>query len=679
VTEVAIGLKRDVVELVDHNPEWEQIARETIGRLWRVFGSVAKDIQHIGSTAIPGIKAKPVIDIAVAVDSFDLIDSLVPIMEKEGFILRHQIRENEWRVFLVYADSVSYTRTHHIHIVKGTDPKWKEWLCFRDYLNAKPHVAKEYEAHKTDLMEKHKSDRTAYTDSKHDFVMRILHDAYVWACLHDIPGYDSFVSIAPLTKGWSSDKKYVIETDDGQRLLLRVADIAEYEKKKTEFEMMKKVAATGIPMQQPVDFGVCDDGKSVYTLLTWVDGEDAQEALPLLPELEQYALGKQAGQILRKMQSLSVSLASSDWLKVYGKKIDRYISNYRSCGLSFESDETVIAYIEQNRHLMDNRPMCFTHDDYHPGNMILSPENELFIIDFQRFRNVEPYHAMSGLVFSAAASPHFATGQIHGYFDGQPPADFWLLFALYLAAIAVNALPWSIPYGQNEIDFANNQIADVLRWFDNMQMVVPTWYLKDYDTVYHYDALIDENNDPVHDPAPLREHMDQWDGVAFIDALQLAPDKTVLEIGVGTGRLAMRVCGGCARFTGIDISPKTSDRARENLLGVGNTEFICGDFLSHIFNARFDIVYSSLTFMHIADKRAAIQKAAALLNPGGRFVLSIAKSQDEVLDFGDRKVKLYPDSPEEIGALLGEAGLEMERLFETELAVVFAAKKENAS
>lgn len=61
------------------------------------------------------------------------------------------------------------------------------------------------------------------------------------------------------------------------------------------------------------------------------------------------------------------------------------------------------------------------------------------------------------------------------------------------------------------------------------------------DVVYHYDLLIDENNDPVHDPKPLQDYMDKWDGQAFIDIMELDNDKSVLEIGVGTGRLAVRV------------------------------------------------------------------------------------------------------------------------------------------
>ncbi len=193
----------------------------------------------------------------------------------------------------------------------------------------------------------------------------------------------------------------------------------------------------------------------------------------------------------------------------------------------------------------------------------------------------------------------------------------------------------------------------------------------------HYDALIDENNDPVHDPAQLKAHMDKWDGSLFIEALQLTPDKSVLEIGVGTGRLAMRVCGNCNRFTGIDISPKTITRAKENLRDYSNVELICNDFLDYEFMCRFDVIYSSLTFIHIADKWAAIQKVTTLLNDSGRFVLSISKSQDKVLDLGNRQVPLYPALSDEITALLTKTGFVIEQQFETEFAVIFVATKES--
>lgn len=64
----------------------------------------------------------------------------------------------------------------------------------------------------------------------------------------------------PINKGWSSDKKYCVTDKNGTRYLLRVSDIAEYDKKKSEFDMMKQVAALGVPMCQPIEFGTCDEG-----------------------------------------------------------------------------------------------------------------------------------------------------------------------------------------------------------------------------------------------------------------------------------------------------------------------------------------------------------------------------------------------------------------------------------
>ena len=185
-------------------------------------------------------------------------------------------------------------------------------------------------------------------------------------------------------------------------------------------------------------------------------------------------------------------------------------------------------------------------------------------------------------------------------------------------------------------------------------------------TASHYDKLIDENNDPVRDPLLLKEYMDKWDGQRFLDSLRLSPDKDVLEIGVGTGRLAIRVCGGCNAFTGIDISPKTIERGRVNLHHFNNCTLICADFMEYEFDKTFDVVYSSLTFIHIADKSRAIKKTSELLRRNGRFVLSVGKSQDKYLG----ELELFPVSPDEIKRMFCEAALTVENFFETEFAFV---------
>ena len=200
------------------------------------------------------------------------------------------------------------------------------------------------------------------------------------------------------------------------------------------------------------------------------------------------------------------------------------------------------------------------------------------------------------------------------------------------------------------------------------------------DVIRHYNLMIDENNDPARDPEPLREYMDKWDGRRFIDSLQLTKEKSVLEIGVGTGRLAVRVAPECREFCGIDLSPKTVKRAKENLKEQTNVALICGDFMSYEFGRKFDVIYSSLTFMHIRDKQAAVNKVRSLLNIGGRFVLSIDKNQSDTIDYGTRKIKIYPDNKEDIVKYITQSGMNLMKVFETDFAFVFIAEmKQNNS
>ena len=192
----------------------------------------------------------------------------------------------------------------------------------------------------------------------------------------------------------------------------------------------------------------------------------------------------------------------------------------------------------------------------------------------------------------------------------------------------------------------------------------------------HYDLLIDENNDPVHDPKPLQDYMDKWDGQAFIDKMKLDKDKTVLEIGVGTGRLAVRVAPLCGEFHGVDISSKTIERAKANLAEFENVRLTCADFLSCKFDRSFDVIYSSLTFMHIEEKQKAVNKITGLLNEAGRLVLSIDKNPSEFIDTGTRKIRIFPDTPVEMAECIRTAGLTILNQYDTEFATIFVAQKD---
>ena len=195
------------------------------------------------------------------------------------------------------------------------------------------------------------------------------------------------------------------------------------------------------------------------------------------------------------------------------------------------------------------------------------------------------------------------------------------------------------------------------------------------DVIDHYDKLIDENNDPIRDPKPLRDYMDKWDGERFIESMGLDKTKSVLEMGVGTGRIAIKVAPLCRRFIGIDISPKTILRAKENLCSNHNIELICDDFASFVFNDHFDVIYSSLTFMHIENKAGVIEKISSLLRKDGIFVISIDKNQSDFIDMGTRKIRIYPDNPTDISEFISKANLNLIDKFETEHAYIMVSQK----
>ena len=91
-----------------------------------------------------------------------------------------------------------------------------------------------------------------------------------------------FKEVIEINKGWSGDKKYRVTDESGKRMLLRISPAEQYERKKREFENMKRVAALKVPMCEPIDFGTCEGG--VYSLQSWIEGEDAEVVLARLPE-----------------------------------------------------------------------------------------------------------------------------------------------------------------------------------------------------------------------------------------------------------------------------------------------------------------------------------------------------------------------------------------------------------
>ena len=287
-----------------------------------------------------------------------------------------------------------------------------------------------------------------------------------------------FVAKEPINKGWSCDKKFCVMTQDNKKYLLRITPFDKSASRNEMFRMQQQVAELGIPMCRPVEIGSCEEG--VYILQTWIDGDDAEDIISELSDTEQYVYGLEAGHILRKIHTIPAPATQEDWEIRFNRKMDYKIKKYGECPIKYENGQAFIDYINENRHLLKDRPQVFQHGDYHIGNMMIDRDGRLQIIDFDRYDFGDPWEEFNRIVWCAQKTPLFASGMVNGYFDGDVPLEFWKLLALYISSNTLSSVYWAIPFGQDEVNTMLNQAKEVLLWYDNMCNPIPTWYVKEY-------------------------------------------------------------------------------------------------------------------------------------------------------------------------------------------------------
>ena len=294
----------------------------------------------------------------------------------------------------------------------------------------------------------------------------------------DIKGYENWESIEKLSKGWSNDEKYVVQTATAEMLLLRLSDIELYDAKKKEYEIITKYASLGFLMSRPIDFGVCNNGKNVYMLLTWIEGVDLEEALPTLPETEQYKLGREAGKILKKIHSLEVDVEDLPTNTKKSKKLLQ-LSRYEESQIRINDDERAINYVKQNIDKIWSKAPVYQHGDYHPGNLIYTNEGCIGVIDFNRWEVGDPYEEFYKLEsFGIESSIPYCVGQIEAYFDDNIPEEFWVVLAVYVAHASLYSIKWAEKFSEEEIDGMKERCRRAFENYDEFRRFIPKWYVE---------------------------------------------------------------------------------------------------------------------------------------------------------------------------------------------------------
>lgn len=163
------GLAKDLVILAEPTPEWASLYAHEAARISAALGPAVVAIEHYGSTSIPGIKAKPIIDLLVGVPRLEDALNHIAAMEALGYDYAAHAGVPDHHIF-----GKGVARTHLAHFVEHESPSWFECLRFRDALRADVELALAYERLKVELAVRHPRDRATYTAGKTTFVTSVL-------------------------------------------------------------------------------------------------------------------------------------------------------------------------------------------------------------------------------------------------------------------------------------------------------------------------------------------------------------------------------------------------------------------------------------------------------------------------------------------------------------------------
>jgi GrpB-like predicted nucleotidyltransferase (UPF0157 family) len=161
------------LELTAYSPMWPVAFEIEKGRLAEIFGADAVIVEHVGSTAVPGLGGKPIIDILVGAPSVEVFDRYIPALVESGYRHVEEFqRAFPQRRFLVKAQGMP--GYFNMHAVRYDTPFWKDLILFRDILRSEPMIAERYWRLKGLLSTRFRSDRQAYSDNKTEFIQNAL-------------------------------------------------------------------------------------------------------------------------------------------------------------------------------------------------------------------------------------------------------------------------------------------------------------------------------------------------------------------------------------------------------------------------------------------------------------------------------------------------------------------------
>lgn len=288
-------------------------------------------------------------------------------------------------------------------------------------------------------------------------------------------GLNRFVRL----KAGTSSEKYLITANDGSAYLLRLYNADAENNPGLVAELNGRIFSAGIKIPVILETGMSEDGAFWFELNEWVVGRSLDLLLDGLPVVAQYQKGLSAGRFLKIIHSVKGSaICGAGPIPLY-ERIERAVEQYDILKRKGLPTYKGAAFIQQ---LMSTPPRAgqpkdrLLHGDYHTGNIIEDTAGDIWAIDWIYGLTGDPIDDFVRIFVSADLHPHFARGQVDGYFSGVPPLEFWaeLKFFASLQQLEILSLPLgSLPNGETIWEHQHRIIFDQ---YSGMRSEIPRFY-----------------------------------------------------------------------------------------------------------------------------------------------------------------------------------------------------------
>ncbi|MFP3413709.1 aminoglycoside phosphotransferase family protein [Bacillus sp. SIMBA_074] len=296
-------------------------------------------------------------------------------------------------------------------------------------------------------------------------------------------GWPHIVKCTAITKGFSHEEKYKVELENRETYFVKVCDSANFERKQEEYTYMKQLESLHIPTPKLTHFIRLEELNKCVQIFEWIDGVNGEESLGKLSVKEQYAAGKRAGEVLKRIHTIEKENVIASWETFQWNKYERYLKALADLEVDFLDMKPVLTFVENHRDLLKNRPITFLHDDFHPANSMIH-DKEFIVIDFGGYDFGDPIHDFYNVaIFTTRISKPFAVGQVHGYCGGEPSLHFWKLYSLYAAMTFPADIVWTNRTTPHLVEDVKERLNRIIEEHNHFSSYIPKWYQSQHEDI----------------------------------------------------------------------------------------------------------------------------------------------------------------------------------------------------